>query len=155
MNHNNILYRRRQFLLLFFTQGFATLIREWPGELYNNMAIVQAVNEHLKKDPTNSMLLTTLAELWVNAAKLMNFKSGSARVRLILYVCMQLHIWSALWSCSGDLPETETQRCLPTHSQTQPILRHQGQDCPAHGFRQRGKTSMWFLCLTEDLCFRI
>ncbi len=34
-----------------------------PGELFNNMAIVQAVNEHLKKDPTNSMLLTTLAEL--------------------------------------------------------------------------------------------
>lgn len=63
MHHNSILYRRRQFLLLFFTQGFATLIREWPGELYNNMAIVQAVNEHLKKDPTNSMLLTTLAEL--------------------------------------------------------------------------------------------
>uniref|UniRef100_A0A8C1DBQ9 Vacuolar protein sorting-associated protein 41 homolog n=2 Tax=Cyprinus carpio TaxID=7962 RepID=A0A8C1DBQ9_CYPCA len=52
------------FLLLFLTQGFATLIREWPGELYNNMAIVQAVNEHLKKDPTNSMLLTTLAELY-------------------------------------------------------------------------------------------
>ncbi|KTG35160.1 hypothetical protein cypCar_00033537 [Cyprinus carpio] len=45
-------------------EGFATLIREWPGELYNNMAIVQAVNEHLKKDPTNSMLLTTLAELY-------------------------------------------------------------------------------------------
>ncbi|KAI2649119.1 hypothetical protein H4Q32_020331 [Labeo rohita] len=45
-------------------EGFATLIREWPGELYNNMAIVQAVNEHLKRDPTNSMLLTTLAELY-------------------------------------------------------------------------------------------
>ncbi len=69
MHHNNILYTRRQFLLLFFTQGFASLIRVWPGELFNNMAIVQAVNEHLKKDPTNSMLLTTLAELWVNAAK--------------------------------------------------------------------------------------
>ncbi|KAK7123924.1 hypothetical protein R3I93_022129 [Phoxinus phoxinus] len=45
-------------------EGFATLIREWPGELYNNMAIVQAVNEHLKKDQTNSILLTTLAELY-------------------------------------------------------------------------------------------
>uniref|UniRef100_A0A3B5QKV9 Vacuolar protein sorting-associated protein 41 homolog n=1 Tax=Xiphophorus maculatus TaxID=8083 RepID=A0A3B5QKV9_XIPMA len=45
-------------------EGFATLIREWPGELYNNMAIVQAVNDHLKKDPTNSTLLTTLAELY-------------------------------------------------------------------------------------------
>lgn len=55
--------KARKFLLLFLTQGFATLIREWPGELYNNMAIVQAVNEHLKKDQTNSILLTTLAEL--------------------------------------------------------------------------------------------
>uniref|UniRef100_A0A665WJ15 Vacuolar protein sorting-associated protein 41 homolog n=1 Tax=Echeneis naucrates TaxID=173247 RepID=A0A665WJ15_ECHNA len=45
-------------------EGFATLIREWPGELYNNMAIVQAVTDHLKKDPTNSTLLTTLAELY-------------------------------------------------------------------------------------------
>lgn len=55
--------KTRKFVLLFLTQGFATLIREWPGELYNNMAIVQAVNEHLKKDQTNSILLTTLAEL--------------------------------------------------------------------------------------------
>uniref|UniRef100_A0A4W5R5Z3 Vacuolar protein sorting-associated protein 41 homolog n=1 Tax=Hucho hucho TaxID=62062 RepID=A0A4W5R5Z3_9TELE len=45
-------------------EGFATLIREWPGELYNNMTIVQAVTDHLKKDPTNSTLLTTLAELY-------------------------------------------------------------------------------------------
>uniref|UniRef100_A0A8B9L362 VPS41 subunit of HOPS complex n=1 Tax=Astyanax mexicanus TaxID=7994 RepID=A0A8B9L362_ASTMX len=45
-------------------EGFATLIREWPGELYNNMTIVQAVTNHLKKDPTNSILLTTLAELY-------------------------------------------------------------------------------------------
>ncbi|KAI4885937.1 hypothetical protein NFI96_011058 [Prochilodus magdalenae] len=45
-------------------EGFATLIREWPGELYNNMTIVQAVTDHLKKDPTNSILLTTLAELY-------------------------------------------------------------------------------------------
>uniref|UniRef100_A0A1A8EVJ0 Vacuolar protein sorting-associated protein 41 homolog n=1 Tax=Nothobranchius korthausae TaxID=1143690 RepID=A0A1A8EVJ0_9TELE len=45
-------------------EGFATLIREWPGELYNNMAIVQAVTDHLKKDPTNGTLLTTLAELY-------------------------------------------------------------------------------------------
>uniref|UniRef100_A0A7N8Y8R9 Vacuolar protein sorting-associated protein 41 homolog n=1 Tax=Mastacembelus armatus TaxID=205130 RepID=A0A7N8Y8R9_9TELE len=45
-------------------EGFATLIREWPGELYNNTAIVQAVTEHLKKDPMNSTLLTTLAELY-------------------------------------------------------------------------------------------
>lgn len=45
------------------TKGFATLIREWPGGLYNNMAIVQAVNDHLKKDQTNRTLLTTLAEL--------------------------------------------------------------------------------------------
>uniref|UniRef100_A0A3Q3AWS8 Vacuolar protein sorting-associated protein 41 homolog n=1 Tax=Kryptolebias marmoratus TaxID=37003 RepID=A0A3Q3AWS8_KRYMA len=45
-------------------EGFATLIREWPGELYNNMAIVQAVSDHLKKDPANSTLLTTLAELY-------------------------------------------------------------------------------------------
>uniref|UniRef100_A0AAR2J862 Vacuolar protein sorting-associated protein 41 homolog n=1 Tax=Pygocentrus nattereri TaxID=42514 RepID=A0AAR2J862_PYGNA len=45
-------------------EGFATLIREWPGELYNNMTIVQTVTDHLKKDPTNSILLTTLAELY-------------------------------------------------------------------------------------------
>uniref|UniRef100_A0A8C7R4Z2 Vacuolar protein sorting-associated protein 41 homolog n=1 Tax=Oncorhynchus mykiss TaxID=8022 RepID=A0A8C7R4Z2_ONCMY len=45
-------------------EGFATLIREWPGELYNNMTVVQAVADHLKKDPTNSTLLTTLAELY-------------------------------------------------------------------------------------------
>ncbi|KAF3703710.1 Vacuolar protein sorting-associated protein 41 -like protein S53 [Channa argus] len=45
-------------------EGFATLIREWPGELYNNMAIVQAVTDQLKKDPANSVLLTTLAELY-------------------------------------------------------------------------------------------
>lgn len=45
------------------TKGFATLIREWPGDLYNNMAIVQAVTDHLKKDPSNRTLLTTLAEL--------------------------------------------------------------------------------------------
>ncbi|KAG7524880.1 vacuolar protein sorting-associated protein 41-like [Solea senegalensis] len=45
-------------------EGFATLVREWPGELYNNMAIVQAVNDHLKRDPANSTLLTTLAELY-------------------------------------------------------------------------------------------
>lgn len=48
-----------------FPQGFATLIREWPGDLYNNKVIVQAVNDHLQKDPSNSTLLTTLAELWV------------------------------------------------------------------------------------------
>ncbi|KAF3836339.1 hypothetical protein F7725_028897 [Dissostichus mawsoni] len=45
-------------------EGFATLIREWPGELYNNMAIVQTVSDHLKRDPTNRTLLTTLAELY-------------------------------------------------------------------------------------------
>lgn len=49
--------------VLLSSQGFATLIREWPGELYNNMAIVQAVNDHLKRDPANRTLLTTLAEL--------------------------------------------------------------------------------------------
>ncbi|XP_072547028.1 vacuolar protein sorting-associated protein 41 homolog [Salminus brasiliensis] len=52
-----------EFLLTDY-EGFATLIREWPGELYNNMTIVQAVTNHLKKDPTNSILLTTLAELY-------------------------------------------------------------------------------------------
>lgn len=47
-------------------QGFATLIREWPGDLYNNKVIVQAVNDHLQKAPSNRTLLTTLAELWVS-----------------------------------------------------------------------------------------
>lgn len=46
-----------------FLQGFATLIREWPGDLYNNKVIVHAVNDHLQKDPSNRTLLTTLAEL--------------------------------------------------------------------------------------------
>ncbi|XP_041103206.1 vacuolar protein sorting-associated protein 41 homolog isoform X1 [Polyodon spathula] len=45
-------------------EGFATLIREWPGDLYNNMTVVQAVRDHLKKDPNNGTLLTTLAELY-------------------------------------------------------------------------------------------
>lgn len=52
-----------------FPQGFATLIREWPGDLYNNKVIVQAVNDHLQKDPSNRTLLTTLAELWVTHQK--------------------------------------------------------------------------------------
>lgn len=57
-------HRVPDFLFIYFAiKGFATLIREWPGELYNNMAIVQAVSDHLKRDPTNSTLLTTLAEL--------------------------------------------------------------------------------------------
>lgn len=54
-----------EFVLLpvMFLQGFATLIRGWPGDLYNNKVIVQAVNDHLQKDPSNRTLLTTLAEL--------------------------------------------------------------------------------------------
>ncbi|KAB0401195.1 hypothetical protein E2I00_012346, partial [Balaenoptera physalus] len=44
-------------------EGFATLIREWPGDLYNNSVIVQAVRDHLKKDSQNRTLLKTLAEL--------------------------------------------------------------------------------------------
>lgn len=45
-------------------EGFATLIREWPGDLYNNSVIVQAVRGHLKKDSQNRTLLKTLAELY-------------------------------------------------------------------------------------------
>ncbi|XP_051024063.1 vacuolar protein sorting-associated protein 41 homolog isoform X2 [Acomys russatus] len=45
-------------------EGFATLIREWPGDLYNNSVIVQAVRDHLKKDSHNKTLLRTLAELY-------------------------------------------------------------------------------------------
>ncbi|XP_070582392.1 vacuolar protein sorting-associated protein 41 homolog isoform X4 [Erythrolamprus reginae] len=45
-------------------EGFATLIKEWPGNLYNNPVIVHAVLEHLKKDPQNRTLLKTLAELY-------------------------------------------------------------------------------------------
>ncbi|ETE58591.1 hypothetical protein L345_15687, partial [Ophiophagus hannah] len=44
--------------------GFATLIKEWPGNLYNNPVIVHAVLDHLKKDPQNRTLLKTLAELY-------------------------------------------------------------------------------------------
>lgn len=46
-----------------FSKSFANFIREWPGHLYNNKVIVQAVKDHLQKDPSNSTLLTTLAEL--------------------------------------------------------------------------------------------
>lgn len=52
-----------------FPQGFAGLICEWPGDLYNIKVIVQAVNDHLQKDPSNRTLLTTLAELWVTHQK--------------------------------------------------------------------------------------
>ncbi|MCP6606535.1 hypothetical protein NL500_30525, partial [Klebsiella pneumoniae] len=45
-------------------EGFATLIREWPGDLYNNSVIVQAVRDHLKRDSQNKTLLKTLAELY-------------------------------------------------------------------------------------------
>ncbi|XP_014389863.1 PREDICTED: vacuolar protein sorting-associated protein 41 homolog, partial [Myotis brandtii] len=45
-------------------EGFATLVREWPGDLFNNSVIVQAVREHLKKDSQNRTLLQTLAELY-------------------------------------------------------------------------------------------
>ncbi|XP_048367400.1 vacuolar protein sorting-associated protein 41 homolog [Sphaerodactylus townsendi] len=45
-------------------EGFATLIQEWPGNLYNNTIIVQAVVDRLKKDPQNTTLLKTLAELY-------------------------------------------------------------------------------------------
>ncbi|OXB54646.1 hypothetical protein ASZ78_003478 [Callipepla squamata] len=45
-------------------EGFATLIKEWPGDLYSNTIIVQAVVDHLKKDPQNRTLLRTLAELY-------------------------------------------------------------------------------------------
>lgn len=40
------------------------MIREWPGDLYNNSVIVQAVRDHLKKDSQNKTLLKTLAELY-------------------------------------------------------------------------------------------
>ncbi|KAL7976846.1 hypothetical protein Chor_008795 [Crotalus horridus] len=45
-------------------KGFATLIKEWPGNLYNNPVIVHAVLDHLKRDPQNRTLLKTLAELY-------------------------------------------------------------------------------------------
>ncbi|EMP36793.1 Vacuolar protein sorting-associated protein 41 like protein [Chelonia mydas] len=45
-------------------EGFAMLIKEWPGDLYNNAIIVQVVVDHLKKDPQNRTLLRTLAELY-------------------------------------------------------------------------------------------
>ncbi|XP_075442772.1 vacuolar protein sorting-associated protein 41 homolog isoform X2 [Ascaphus truei] len=44
-------------------EGFSTLIREWPGDLYNNKTIVQAVLGHLNRDPQNGTLLRSLAEL--------------------------------------------------------------------------------------------
>ncbi|XP_063778599.1 vacuolar protein sorting-associated protein 41 homolog isoform X1 [Pseudophryne corroboree] len=44
-------------------EGFSTLIREWPGDLYNNKTIVQALKGHLNQDPNNRTLLKALAEL--------------------------------------------------------------------------------------------
>ncbi|XP_072108209.1 vacuolar protein sorting-associated protein 41 homolog isoform X1 [Mobula birostris] len=45
-------------------EGFASLIREWPGDIYNNMAVVRSVLDHLDVAPNNRTLLTTLAELY-------------------------------------------------------------------------------------------
>ncbi|XP_032875860.1 vacuolar protein sorting-associated protein 41 homolog isoform X1 [Amblyraja radiata] len=45
-------------------EGFASLIREWPGDIYNNMAVVRSVLDHLDGAPNNRTLLTTLAELY-------------------------------------------------------------------------------------------
>uniref|UniRef100_A0A8D1ISL9 Vps41 beta-propeller domain-containing protein n=1 Tax=Sus scrofa TaxID=9823 RepID=A0A8D1ISL9_PIG len=50
-------------------EGFATLIREWPGDLYNNSVIVQAVRGHLKKDSQNRTLLKTLVCRLLDLAK--------------------------------------------------------------------------------------
>ncbi|XP_075683045.1 vacuolar protein sorting-associated protein 41 homolog isoform X2 [Rhinoderma darwinii] len=44
-------------------EGFSTLIREWPGDLYNNKTIVLALKTHLNRDPSNRTLLKALAEL--------------------------------------------------------------------------------------------
>ncbi|XP_072009384.1 vacuolar protein sorting-associated protein 41 homolog isoform X2 [Engystomops pustulosus] len=44
-------------------EGFSTLIREWPGDLYNNKTIVMALKAHLSRDPSNRTLLKALAEL--------------------------------------------------------------------------------------------
>ncbi|XP_069586361.1 vacuolar protein sorting-associated protein 41 homolog isoform X2 [Ranitomeya imitator] len=44
-------------------EGFSTLIREWPGDLYNNKTIVHALKTHLSHDPSNRTLLKALAEL--------------------------------------------------------------------------------------------
>ncbi|XP_067888325.1 vacuolar protein sorting-associated protein 41 homolog isoform X1 [Heterodontus francisci] len=45
-------------------EGFASLIREWPGDIYNNMTVVRSVLDHLDRAPSNRTLLTTLAELY-------------------------------------------------------------------------------------------
>uniref|UniRef100_A0A4W3J8U8 Vacuolar protein sorting-associated protein 41 homolog n=1 Tax=Callorhinchus milii TaxID=7868 RepID=A0A4W3J8U8_CALMI len=45
-------------------EGFASLIREWPGDLYNHTAVVRTVLDHLDRHPNNRTLLTTLAELY-------------------------------------------------------------------------------------------
>ncbi|KAM5156743.1 vacuolar protein sorting-associated protein 41 homolog [Mantella aurantiaca] len=46
-------------------EGFAALIKEWPGDLYNNKIIVKALKGHLSKDPNNRILLQALAELHI------------------------------------------------------------------------------------------
>ncbi|XP_041045618.1 vacuolar protein sorting-associated protein 41 homolog isoform X1 [Carcharodon carcharias] len=45
-------------------EGFASLIREWPGDIYNNKTVVRSVLDHLDRAPSNRTLLTTLAELY-------------------------------------------------------------------------------------------
>ncbi|KAM3928991.1 vacuolar protein sorting-associated protein 41 homolog [Leptodactylus fuscus] len=44
-------------------EEFSNLIREWPGDLYNNKIIVQSLQGILKNDPNNQTLLKALAEL--------------------------------------------------------------------------------------------
>lgn len=48
-------------------QGQALLktIREWPSDLYNIQAIIKLVQDKLRADPNNTVLMDALAELFV------------------------------------------------------------------------------------------
>ncbi|XP_063306712.1 vacuolar protein sorting-associated protein 41 homolog [Pelobates fuscus] len=45
-------------------ESFATLIREWPGDLYNGKSIAKALKGYLSRYPENRTLLEALAELY-------------------------------------------------------------------------------------------
>jgi len=45
-------------------QGFAKTIRTWPPSLYNIQHVTVAVEDELKRNPNNPILLDALAELF-------------------------------------------------------------------------------------------
>jgi len=50
-------------------EGFLALIRKWPSDLFNTIALSNAVLEHLRADPDNILLLRSLATLFTYQRK--------------------------------------------------------------------------------------